>query len=307
MPAICDDFCVGGVLIVDKPAGMTSHDVVGRMRRLFHTRQVGHTGTLDPLATGVLPVLIGRAVKASEYVMAEQKRYFAGIRFGFTTDTEDITGTVQTRTDRIPSRAEIEAILPQFTGKIAQIPPMYSALKIGGQKLVDLARQGISVERNARQIQIERITLCDSPDPTNDFCLDVICSKGTYIRTLCADIGAALGCGAVMSALRRTASGQFTEAQAITPDALEEMDEAARKTRLQPVESLFADLPKVVLPPFFARLGHCGALLYQAKLRTAYPCGTRVRLADAEGFFALGEAVEDAQGAAIKPIKQFVL
>lgn len=307
MPAMYDDFCAGGVLIVDKPAGMTSHDVVGRVRRLFHTRQVGHTGTLDPLATGVLPVLVGRAVKASEFVMAEQKRYFAGIRFGFTTDTEDITGTVQTRTDRKPSRAEIETVLPHFTGSITQIPPMYSALKIGGRKLVDLARKGISVQRNARQIQIDRITVFDSPDPTNDFCLDVICSKGTYIRTLCADIGSALGCGAVMSALRRTASGQFTETQAITLDALETMDETARKARLQPVESLFVNLPEVILPPFFARLGHCGAMLYQAKLHTAYPCGTRVRLADAAGFFALGEIVEDAQGTAIKPIKQFVL
>lgn len=178
-----------GVLIVNKHAGVTSHDIVNRVRRLYGTKKVGHTGTLDPMATGVLVVLIGRAAKASEYLRCDRKRYLATLRLGLTTDTEDTTGTVLTTCDRIPDFDALCAVLPEFRGTIPQIPPMYSALKVGGQKLVDLARRGITVERQAREIEIVALTAAPTDRPS-DFLLDVTCSGGTYIRTLCADIGA---------------------------------------------------------------------------------------------------------------------
>ena len=161
-----------GVLIVNKHAGVTSHDIVNRVRRLYGTKKVGHTGTLDPMATGVLVVLIGRAAKASEYLSCDRKRYLATLRLGLTTDTEDTTGAVLTICDRIPDFDALCAVLPEFRGKIPQIPPMYSALKVGGRKLVDLARQGITVERQAREIEIVALTAAPTDSPA-DFRLDV--------------------------------------------------------------------------------------------------------------------------------------
>ena len=237
-----------GVLILDKPDGMTSHDCVAIMRRLFHTRKVGHTGTLDPMATGVLPILLGRAAKAAEYLTAEDKHYIAGLRLGLTTDTEDITGTTLTECDAIPDEAAVQETVGTFVGEIEQIPPMYSALKVDGQKLYDLARQGITVERKARPITVASIG-CEKQDERT-YTLDVRCSKGTYIRTLCADIGAKLGCGGVMCSLRRAGSGNFTLDTAYTIEALEAMTDEERLSCLMPTEALFSDLEKLVLPAF---------------------------------------------------------
>ena len=204
-----------GVLIVDKHAGVTSHDIVGKVRRLYGTKKVGHTGTLDPMATGILVVLIGRAAKASENLTYDRKRYLATLRLGITTDTEDTSGTVLTQTDCIPDFPALEAVLTEFRGTVMQIPPMYSELKQDGQKLVDLARRGITVERQARKIRIFRLDATQT-DSSADFALDVTCSGGTYIRTLCADIGARLGCGGVMASLRRMSVGHFMLSQAHT-------------------------------------------------------------------------------------------
>ena len=241
-----------GVLILDKPAGMTSHDCVAIMRRLFHTKKVGHTGTLDPMATGVLPILIGRAAKAAEYLTAEDKHYIAGLKLGLTTDTEDTTGQTLTTSSAIPDEETVQAAVRTFVGEILQTPPMYSALKVGGQKLVDLARQGITVERQARPITVFSIGCTRVEDDL--YTLDVVCSKGTYIRTLCADIGAALGCGGAMASLRRAGSGTFSLDDAYTPDALEAMTDEERLALLRPTESLFSDLEALSLPPFFERL-----------------------------------------------------
>lgn len=234
---------LSGLLIVDKPAGWTSHDVVGKVRRLAGMRRVGHAGTLDPMATGVLVVLLGRATRAAEYAEAQTKTYSAGIRFGLTTDTLDTEGNVLTETGLVPERAQIESVLPDFRGEIKQIPPMYSAIKIGGRKLYEIARAGGKIERKARRVNITRLELGGKLE-NGDYELTVECSKGTYIRSLCADIGAALGCGACMSALRRVRSGDFDVEGAHT---LEEIERLGVEQCLLPVDALFSDRPIVLI------------------------------------------------------------
>lgn len=295
-----------GVILLNKPEGLTSHDCVNRMRRLFGTKKVGHTGTLDPMATGVLPILIGRATKAADLLVSDTKKYRAGLRLGVTTDTEDTTGTVLTSTDEIPDCGRVFEVCREFVGEIMQVPPMYSALKVDGQKLVDLARKGVSIEREARPITVFSIEAA-SGDSNCDYILDVHCSKGTYIRTLCADIGAKLGCGGAMSSLCRTASGNFGIDACTTLDALGEMDEDERFSLLLPIESLFCDLPKIKLPPFFEKLSRDGNEIYQKKIGTSYQIGTRVSLFGADGFYALGEVRDYPSGSAVKVIKLFSL
>ncbi len=296
-----------GVLIVNKHAGVTSHDIVNKIRRLYNTRRVGHTGTLDPMATGVLVVLIGRAAKACEYLASDSKRYRATLRLGLVTDTEDITGEVLSRSDAVPSFEALQALLPRFTGRIEQVPPMYSALKVGGQKLVDLARRGEVIERQARTVEVYDLSVTPTDQPC-DYILDVHCSGGTYIRTLCADIGAALGCGGVMASLMRTETCGFPITDSYTVSALEEMSSDERLACLLPTESLFASLPTVRLSAFFEKLCRGGCELYLKKLGISLSVGTRVRLYDASGmFFALGEVREYEEGLAVKAIKTFVL
>lgn len=296
-----------GVLIIDKPAGMTSHDVVGKVRRLYGTRRVGHTGTLDPMATGVLTVLIGRAAKAAEYLSSDRKTYLATLRLGLTTDTEDTTGEILTQCDHIPDEAAVMAVLPRFRGEIMQIPPMYSALKVNGQKLYDLARRGEVIERQARPITVHRLEAERLND--TDYALTVTCSAGTYIRTLCADIGAALGCGGAMASLRRIEAGGFSLERAYAPAALEEMTEEARLSLLLPIASLFENLPAITLSAFHERLIRGGCAVDQRKLGQKLDLGMRARLMNASGeFFALGEIVADEKDVlCVKSIKTFVL
>ena len=296
-----------GVLIVDKHTGLTSHDIVGRVRRLYNTKKVGHTGTLDPDASGVLVILIGRAAKAAEYLSSDTKCYSARLRLGLTTDTEDASGAILSRSDTLPTREEVVERCASFVGKIKQIPPMYSALKRDGQKLCDLARRGIVVERESREITVHSLSCAPTEEPS-DYILDVFCSSGTYIRTLCADIGAALGCGGIMAELRRTVAGGFSLEEAHTIAELEKMSYEERVALLSPVEGLFSELPAVCLPAFFERLCRSGCEIYQKKIRTELPLGQRVRLCDASGcFFALGEVGEYTDGSAIKSIKIFEL
>lgn len=294
-----------GVLVLDKPAGITSHDAVDRIRRLYGTRQVGHTGTLDPMATGVLPILVGRAAKAAEYLGSDRKEYIASLRLGMTTDTEDVTGTVLSRYEgALPGWAEIRQAVASMVGESEQLPPMYSAIKVNGKKLVDLARQNIEIEREPRPIEIFAIETSVFPcvgDPE----LRVVCSKGTYIRSLCRDIGEKLGCGGCMSALRRTESGRFSIRQAVTLEQLEQMSEEEKTALLLPIESLFADDPAVTLPPFFEKLARSGLEIYLRKIGCDYPAGTRLRLRGENGFFAIGEVRQYPDGPAVKPLKQF--
>ena len=294
-----------GVLIINKQEGVTSHDIVNRIRRLYNTRRVGHTGTLDPMATGVLTVLVGRAAKAAEYLSADRKEYIATLRLGITTDTEDVTGNILTSTASIPSPEEVFKAVKRFEGEIMQIPPMYSALKVDGQKLCDLARKGVSIERKPRPITVYSIECQSTASPT-DYILKVSCSAGTYIRTLCADIGAALGCGGAMATLCRSAAGDFNLDISHTLSELEELTLEEREKLLMPAESLFADLPAVTLPAFYERLSRSGCEIYQKKIHTAFEIGQRVRLYGENGqFYALGEVGEYKDGSAIKSIKMF--
>ena len=292
-----------GVVIINKEIGPTSQGVVNRVKRIYGASKAGHTGTLDPMATGVLPVLVERGVKASEFMLTSDKHYVATLLLGVTTDTEDVTGETLTTSDIIPDEAAVLSAIAGFVGEYEQTPPMYSALKVGGKKLCDLARQGIVIEREARVVTIHSIT----PDRINDreYTLDVHCSKGTYIRTLCADIGKALGCGGVMKTLCRASASGFTLEDAHTLDQLENMSETEREACIFPVEYIFRELPEVVLTPFFARLAHSGLEIYLKKIKADLPIGARVRLLDDNGFFALGEVREYNDGLAIKPIRQF--
>lgn len=287
-----------GIVLLEKEAGMTSHTAVRRLARLFGVEKAGHTGTLDPMATGVLPVLIGRGVKASEYLTEGDKHYIATLRLGLTTDTEDITGSTLRVSDRLPDEAEVLAALQAFRGEILQTPPMYSALKVGGHKLMDLARRGVTVEREPRPITVHRLTAEKLSE--SDYRLDVVCSKGTYIRTLCADIGAALGVGGVMASLCRAEAAGFPLSACHTLAAYEAMTEEERNAAVIPTEALFTCLPALYFPPFFARLAENGQRVDEKKLGASYPEKTRLRLIDDAGFFAIGEITPEGSVRVLK-------
>lgn len=235
---------MNGILIVDKPRDWTSHDVVAKLRGIYQERRIGHSGTLDPMATGVLAVFLGRATRAVELCENDEKTYVAGLRLGTVTNTQDITGEVLETKPADVTEQQMQAVLKEFLGPQQQTPPMYSAVKIQGRKLYELARKGQTVERKPRNIVIHEIKLLDRQEA--DFLLEIRCSKGTYVRTLCHDIGERLGCGGCLSSLRRTAAGRFTLADAAT---LEEIQEAraqeTHQTLLRPVDSLFSHLPRL--------------------------------------------------------------
>ena len=230
---------LNGLIIIDKEPGFTSHDVVSRVRRILSFRKVGHTGTLDPDATGVLPICIGKGTRVSDMLMMSDKEYVARVKLGLVTDTQDISGEVLSEKDASHiTHSDIEDAVRHFVGDIDQIPPMYSAIKIDGQKMYDLARQGIEVERKPRRITVYDIQLSDVGE--GGFTMRVKCSKGTYIRTLCHDIGQYLGCGACMETLRRTQSSVFTIDAAHTLSQLEQaVSEGRLEDVLLPVDTVF--------------------------------------------------------------------
>ena len=236
---------MNGIVIVDKPQGWTSQDVTARLRRVFDTRRIGHGGTLDPMATGVLPVFVGRATRAVEFFEHAEKTYETVLLLGKRTDTQDVTGRVLEERPVSLSLADVEAVLPQFRGEILQVPPMYSALKVNGQKLCDLARKGQQVERKPRPITIFELTLLSFEE--NWLRLRVRCSKGTYIRTLCDDIGAALGTLGCMESLRRTQAGDYSITEAVPLETLLETD--SPETYLRGMDSMFTRYPAVTLTP----------------------------------------------------------
>lgn len=239
---------MNGILIVDKPQEWTSHDVVAKLRGIYGERRIGHAGTLDPMATGVLAVFLGRATRAVELCENDEKEYVADLRLGVVTNTQDITGEVlETRPVDI-SQEQLEETLRQFLGPQQQLPPMYSAVKIGGRKLYELARKGKTVERKPRDITIEALELLRWNGQEGS--LRVRCSKGTYVRTLCHDIGKALGTGGCLSGLRRTRAGRFTLREAVTLEEVQKARDAGKHlSLLRPVDSLFEDYPAVVLGP----------------------------------------------------------
>ena len=234
---------MNGIVIVDKPQRWTSQDVTARLRRVFNTRRIGHGGTLDPMATGVLPVFVGRATRGVEFFEHAEKTYETVLRLGLTTDTEDVTGTVLTEQEVSVTQEQIAAVLENFRGEILQVPPMYSALKVNGQKLCDLARKGKEVERKPRPITIHELTLLETTE--NTLRLRVLCSKGTYIRTLCKDIGEALDCGGCMQELRRVSAGEYTIEESVPLQTLLETEEPEKYLRT--VDTMFRSHPEVTL------------------------------------------------------------
>ena len=243
-----------GIVIIDKPQGWTSQDVTARLRRVFNTRRIGHGGTLDPMATGVLPVFVGRATRGVEFFEHAEKTYETVLRLGMTTDTEDITGTVLTEREVCVTGPMLEEVLDRFRGEIQQVPPMYSALKINGQKLCDLARKGREVERKPRTITIHELTLLGMED--EHIRLRVRCSKGTYIRTLCKDIGEALGCGGCMAQLRRVQAGEYTISEAVPLEQL--LEQTQPEAYLRSVDTMFRQYPAVTLTANQEKRCRCG-------------------------------------------------
>lgn len=237
-----------GIIIIDKPAGWTSMDVCAKLRGMFREKRVGHAGTLDPMATGVLPVFIGRATRAVEFAADSDKEYICELKLGVITNTQDATGEVLEERPVNVGREDVEAALPRFTGPIEQVPPMYSAVKINGKKLYELARKGKEVERRPRPITIHALEILDaSPDGTS-YRLRAACSKGTYVRTLCHDIGQVLGCGGCMNSLRRVKAAGFTLADSVTLETVQEaVDRGEGESLLLPVDCCFRDRPRLTL------------------------------------------------------------
>lgn len=284
---------MNGVIVIDKPQGFTSFDVIAVVRRLTGQRKTGHTGTLDPNATGVLPVLLGTATKAQDLIVNHDKEYLAQFRLGLTTDTLDIWGKIKSESESRVPRNEIEAVLERFCGDIEQIPPMFSAVQKNGQRLYDLARKGIEVEREPRRVTVYRLELSAFDEESQSGTLSVKCSKGTYIRTIIDDIGAALGTGAVMTALRRTFACGYSLEDCVTLDELKKLCESGKIIdRLRPTESLFKDYAALGVSEAQAkRFQNGGALdISRTALRDKNtPDGTTLRVKTREGeFLGLG-------------------
>ena len=284
---------MNGILLVDKPSDWTSNDVVQKLRGLLRERRIGHAGTLDPMATGLLTVFVGRATRAVEFAEADAKCYRAALRLGLTTDTQDITGTVLKQQEPDVTREALEEVLERFRGEIRQVPPMYSAVKVNGERLYKLARRGETVERASRSVTIHSLDLLEREG--EDWILEIRCSKGTYIRTLCQDIGDALGCGGCMAALRRLEAGCFTVEEAHT---LEEIAEAASEGRaetlLLPADTLFRNVPAETVGSAAEKRVRNGN-----SFRTSKPDGT-LRLYSETGEFLALARVENGECRTIK-------
>ena len=286
---------VSGILVMDKPQGFTSFDVIGKLRGILKMKKLGHTGTLDPMATGVLPVLVGTAARACDILPDARKAYRAGFQLGKVTDTQDSSGTVLRETPFSVSREDILRILPAFTGLIDQIPPMYSAVQINGRRLYELARAGREIKRPARQVQVESLTLEDFDEVRGSGTLSVCCGKGTYVRTLIHDIGQRLSCGACMTALTRTMACGFTLAEA---HGFEEVQQAAEQDALSgliiPTDRLFAGLPALRLNAAQSRMYANGVRLTLSRLNLP-EAADRLRVySDSGQFFGLAEPDREA-------------
>lgn len=286
---------MNGIILIDKPQDWTSNDVVAKLRGILHERRIGHSGTLDPLATGLLVVFVGRATRAVEFAEADSKEYIAGLRLGLSTDTQDISGNVIAECSDLPDEGAVRRAVNSFIGDIEQIPPMYSAIKIGGKKLYELARKGQSVERAPRKITVSSIEIIGREG--GDYLLKIACSKGTYVRTLCNDIGASLGCGACMSSLRRISAGAFSVESA---HSIDEVENAANEGQLVdimlPVDTLFSALPELKVPESTANRLKTGNIIKISAADGDY------RVYSDSGEFLLVGKVENEK---LKTIKSF--
>ncbi|MCM1193591.1 MAG: tRNA pseudouridine(55) synthase TruB [Butyrivibrio sp.] len=297
---------VNGIIIIDKEPGFTSHDVVAKMRGICGQKKIGHTGTLDPMATGVLPVCLGSGTRLCDMLTDRDKEYITELLLGVETDTQDITGRVLVQRPIRVEEAEVRAACESFLGDYEQIPPMYSALKIDGKRLYELARAGKEVERKARPVKILELEILEYRLPVVK--MRVVCSKGTYIRTLCADIGDRLGSGGTMQSLRRTAVGQFTADKAMTLGELQLLKDRGRlEEAVLPVDSVFGDCPALHVSGEYLRLLDNGNAVYsqQTEEKICYAPGQRVRFYRGDGSFA-GIYAYDGQSRQYKPVKMFL-
>ena len=282
---------MNGILVIDKKSSFTSFDVVAIVRGILREKKIGHSGTLDPMATGVLPILVGNAAKAQSLLPDTDKKYDADFRLGMTTDTLDITGRVLSEVQCSFAAEDIEAIIPQFCGDIMQVPPMYSAVQKNGVRLYDLARQGIEIEREARPVSVAELRLVSFDAQSQSGRLVISCSKGTYIRVICDDIGKALGCGCVMTALRRTAACGFTLEDAVTLEQLQTIkDEGRIEDVLRPTDSIFRCFGEITVSEKQAVRFSNGAALSLDRLKRAagYDDGTLLRVYGEGKFLGLG-------------------
>lgn len=291
-----------GIICINKPQDFTSFDVVAVMRRCFHTKKVGHGGTLDPMATGVLPVFVGGATKAVDMLPESGKSYRAGFRLGLVSDTQDIWGALTKKSDEIITEDELQSVLQKFRGEIMQLPPMYSALKVNGQKLCDLARKGIEVERKPRPVKISRLEAL-SFDGT-DGVLEVDCSAGTYIRTLIHDIGEAAGTGAIMTSLCRTRSHGFELSQCRTIEEVRAADEQTLLSWLMPIESAFVSYPVIELDDVQQRMYLNGVRLDANRLSGRQPVGKPCRIRASAGFLGLACITAEGELLSLKRFSQ---
>lgn len=297
---------MNGIICINKPEGFTSFDVIAKLRGIMKIRRLGHGGTLDPMATGVLPVFVGTATKACDIMPDSSKSYRASFELGRVTDTQDITGTVLSSSDMRVSRDSIEELLPGFTGKIMQIPPMYSAVQVNGQRLYDLARKGVEVERQPREIEVKSLTLADYDGESRRGVLEVSCGKGTYIRTLIHDIGEKLGCGGIMTELERTSSGGFTLTDCYT---LAEVQAAADENRLEelilPIERVFGSLPRLRLNEVQTRMYRNGVKLDLNRINRIKQDKLRYSVYGCDGCF-IGIAAADTERSELRAVKNFI-
>ncbi len=294
---------MNGILCVNKPAGFTSFDVVAKLRGILRERRLGHGGTLDPMATGVLPVFVGTATRACDIMPDNTKSYRAGFRFGETTDTQDVTGEVLTRSDTAVGEDALRAVISEFIGDIMQLPPMYSAVQVNGQRLYDLARKGVEVEREPRPITVYGIDLVSYDEASREGALDISCGKGTYIRTIINDIGERLGCGGVMTSLVRTSSGGFTLADCFTFEQIQQARDEDRLAELiLPTERVFAKLPRIVLGEAQTRMYRNGVKLDLARVRDIKQDVTDYAVYGSDGAF-IGTALADFEGGILRVAK----
>lgn len=279
-----------GILLINKPQKFTSFDVVAVLRRLLGTRRIGHTGTLDPMATGVLPLLVGSATRAASLLPDSDKTYIARFKLGIETDTLDIWGVCLRTSLVLKGRDDIEAVIPQFTGEIWQMPPMYSAVKKDGKRLYDLARQGIEIERESRKVTVRSLVLSGYHAPDHEYEIVVSCSSGTYIRTLISDMGQALGCGAAMTSLCRTVASGFVLEDSVDIEQARDLAQKEMLTaRLIPVENAFLQYPKITVSEKQAVRFKNGGALDIARIRELTGAGI-IRVADPNNIFiGLGE------------------
>ncbi len=296
---------MNGVICLNKPQDFTSFDAVAKLRGILHIRKIGHGGTLDPMATGVLPIFVGSAAKACDIIPDSSKSYRAGFRLGISTDTQDITGNVTHEFNKTVSENDLLETLPMFTGNIMQIPPMYSAVKINGRRLYDLARKGVEIERPARPVCIDKILLENFDAYSQSGTLSISCSKGTYIRTIINDIGEHLGCGGTMTSLVRTSAAGFTLDDCVTFEEIQKAaDSGSIENLLHPTDTLFTVYPALHLNEHQTRLYRNGVRLDLKRVRNILPDTDSYRVYGCDGKF-IGIAAADRNNNVLKSAKNF--